>query len=33
MLTAAEADERAQHWIEEWNERDLKRIISTSIPR
>lgn len=28
MLTAAEADELAQHWIEAWNHHDLERIIA-----
>jgi uncharacterized protein (TIGR02246 family) len=28
MLTAAQADELAQHWIEAWNDHDLERIIA-----
>ena len=28
MLTAAEADERARHWIEAWNDHDLERVLS-----
>ena len=30
MLTAAEANELAQHWIEAWNDHDLERIIAHS---
>ena len=27
MLTAAEADELAHHWIQAWNDHDLERIL------